>query len=334
MRANHPAARPGANLLANPGAQAGAASARGWDSVTIPGWQVASGLPTVVRYGTTHFPAATGKSPARPGGQLFAGGAGGTARLRQAVPLRSPARARARRHALPALRVARRHGPEPGRGDGGVRVRVRPACSRGTSSARPARVRPATGLVPRAATGTLPRGTASARVTLVLATSLTNIDGPDAPYVGYDRAVADDLRFTVAAPGPPARAAHPARLARSPLPARVPVLLRERGLRLRRRQHPAGPLPEQPAAQGQPAQPVLRRGAPERRQLPRPGRREHLRRPARRPAGGEPAVHHPTPATSATSSAPRTRPGRPTCKARTARATTRCTATTGTTTSR
>ena len=91
VRANHSAARPGANLLANPGAQAGAASARGWDSVTIPGWQVASGLPTVVRYGTAHFPAATGKSPALPGGQLFAGGAGGTARLRQAVPLRSAA---------------------------------------------------------------------------------------------------------------------------------------------------------------------------------------------------------------------------------------------------
>jgi hypothetical protein len=56
--ANHSAARPGTNLLANPGAQAGAASARGWDSVTIPGWQVSSGLPTVVRYGTTHFPVA------------------------------------------------------------------------------------------------------------------------------------------------------------------------------------------------------------------------------------------------------------------------------------
>ena len=60
----------------------------------------------------------------------------------------------------------------------------------GSASAR-------TGLVPRAATGTLPRGTASARVTLVLATSLTDIDGPDSPYVGYDRAVADALRFTV-----------------------------------------------------------------------------------------------------------------------------------------
>ena len=89
--ANHPAAPPGTNLLVNPGAQAGAASARGWDSVTIPGWQVSSGLPTVVRYGTTHFPAATGRWPARHDGQMFAGGAGGTARLRQVIPLRSAA---------------------------------------------------------------------------------------------------------------------------------------------------------------------------------------------------------------------------------------------------
>jgi YVTN family beta-propeller protein len=198
--ANHPAARPGTNLLANPGAQAGAASARGWDSVTIPGWQVSSGLPTVVRYGTTHFPVAIGEWPAVPGGQMFAGGAGGTARLRQVVPLRSPAGA-----------------PGPGgahyrlsawlggtaRSRAAVTVAFLSAAGRvlarqaigpvGSASAR-------AGLVPRAATGTLPHGTASARITLVLATSLTDIDGPDSPYVGYDRAVADALRFTVSDP--------------------------------------------------------------------------------------------------------------------------------------
>jgi hypothetical protein len=52
----------------------------------------------------------------------------------------------------------------------------------------------------RAAAGTLPPGTTGARVTLVLATSLTNDDGPNAPLVGYDRAVADGLRFSVSAP--------------------------------------------------------------------------------------------------------------------------------------
>src|SRR5262249_46811445 len=51
----------------------------------------------------------------------------------------------------------------------------------------------------RAATGTLPAGTASARVTLTLTTSLTNDDGPNAPLVGYDRAVADGLGFSVSA---------------------------------------------------------------------------------------------------------------------------------------
>ena len=46
------AAPAGANLLSNPGAEAGAFSAQGWDAVTIPGWEIARGLPTVVRYGT------------------------------------------------------------------------------------------------------------------------------------------------------------------------------------------------------------------------------------------------------------------------------------------
>jgi hypothetical protein len=55
-------------------------------------------------------------------------------------------------------------------------------------------------LAHRAATGTLPPGTASAQITLVLATSLTSDDGADAPIVGYDRAVADGLRFSVSAP--------------------------------------------------------------------------------------------------------------------------------------
>ena len=51
------------NLLVNPNATAGDVSAQGWDAVTIPGWQVAAGLPTVVRYGTLGFPRAEGASP-------------------------------------------------------------------------------------------------------------------------------------------------------------------------------------------------------------------------------------------------------------------------------
>src|SRR5215471_12112984 len=88
---SQPVAGPGSNLLVNPGAQAGAVSAEGWDAVTIPGWQVSSGLPTVVPYGAPHLSPATGQWPAVRGGSLFAGGAGGTARLTQTVSLRQAA---------------------------------------------------------------------------------------------------------------------------------------------------------------------------------------------------------------------------------------------------
>jgi YVTN family beta-propeller protein len=52
------------------------------------------------------------------------------------------------------------------------------------------------------ADGAIPSGTVSARITLTLATSLHNIDGPNSPYVGYDMAVADGLSFGVSAPAP------------------------------------------------------------------------------------------------------------------------------------
>src|SRR5690348_18409638 len=72
-RPTRPAAavRPGTSLVANGGAETGAASAQGWDAVTIPGWQVRRGLPTVVRYGTRGFPGHRAGGP----GKLFAGGA-------------------------------------------------------------------------------------------------------------------------------------------------------------------------------------------------------------------------------------------------------------------
>ena len=75
----------------------------------------------------------------------------------------------------------------------------------------------ATALRARALSGRCPRGATRARVTLTLATTLTNFDGPNAPLVGYDRAVADDIGFVVL--GPPAAPAG----ARSRPPAlRVP----------------------------------------------------------------------------------------------------------------
>jgi YVTN family beta-propeller protein len=195
--AAQPVARPGTNLLLNPGAQAGAVSAQGWDAVTIPGWQVSSGLPTVVPYGAPHLSRASGQWPALRGGSLFAGGAGGTARLTQAVALRQAAG--------PPVATGTRYrlsGWLGGTAMSRATVTVAFLSAAGTVLARRAisHGRGNDRLARRTATGTLPPGTASARVTLVLATSLTNDDGPNAPLVGYDRAVADGLRFSVSAP--------------------------------------------------------------------------------------------------------------------------------------
>jgi len=197
-----PAASPaGVNLLVNPGAEAGAYSIQGWDAVTIPGWQVTAGLPTVVRYGTRGFPKG-GR-----GGQLFAGGAGGTARLTQVVSLRTPSRAlqpAGTRYRLSAWLGG------TARSAAAVTVTFLGSSGRllGRRSIGPVHGR---GLGLLRVIGPLPRGAVRAEVELVLATSLTNIDGANAPLVGEDRAVADDVRFSVSAParrppalGPPA----------------------------------------------------------------------------------------------------------------------------------
>ena len=188
------ASRAGANLLVNPGAEAGAYSVQGWDAVTIPGWRVAAGLPTVVRYGTRGFP----KGGRR--GQLFAGGAGGTARLTQVVSLRAPNGALA-----PAGTPYRLSAWLGGTARSAASVTVTLLSASDRVLARGS-IGPARALGFRTAAGALPRGAARAEVELVLATSLPNIDGENAPLVGYDRAVADDVRFSLATPArrPPA----------------------------------------------------------------------------------------------------------------------------------
>jgi YVTN family beta-propeller protein len=202
-----------ANLLRNPSAEAGAASDQGWDSVTIPGWKVARGLPTVVRYGTRGFPAVSRRARGANRGQLFAGGPGGTARLVQWVGLRAPGGGNVVARA-PFELSARLGGSSSSRAS--VSVSFFSAAGRRLSDhALPAVTEPArkspTRLSRRSLRGRLPAGAVRAAVTLRLSTALRNVDGPNAPVVGYDRAVADDVRFDVRA------------RVRSPEPLKPPV---------------------------------------------------------------------------------------------------------------
>jgi YVTN family beta-propeller protein len=197
-----PAAPPGSNLLVNPGAEAGAASQQGWDAVTIPGWQVARGLPTVVGYGTRGFPGRADAGTRGRGRQLFAGGAGGPAVLTQQVPLRTAAG-----RAVPAGTRFRISGWLGGTvvSKAELEVVFLSATGRALGSSR---IGPVGGagdashpeFAWRQGSGTLPAGTRSAAAELYLTTSLTNYDGPDAPVAGYDRATADALTFSVSAP--------------------------------------------------------------------------------------------------------------------------------------
>ena len=194
-------ATPGSNLLLNPGAQAGVYSVRGWDAVTIPGWQVLSGLPTVVRYGTRLFPAATGRQPAVKGGLLFAGGAGGTARLRQVVTLRTGTGTRIRPGTH--FRLSAVLGGSAS-SSAKVRVTFKSAAGKvlGSATAGPVGGRGAAARTPsrRTRSGVVPSGATRVDVVLIMATTAPHVDGPYSPYRGYDRAVADNIAFRVSAP--------------------------------------------------------------------------------------------------------------------------------------
>jgi hypothetical protein len=203
----------GGNLLVNSRGTDGASSAQGWDAVTIPGWQVAAGLPTVVRYGTAGFPTAAAPWPASRG-RVFAGGAGGTARLGQSLSLRlaSGQPAPAGTHYRVAAWLG---GTSSSWAEVVVRFLSGTGHALGAQTIGPVGRAGHAGFAPRTGTGVLPAGTTAAQVTIVLATSLTNANGPDAPLAGYNRAIAGDLSLTVTAPVP-----GPAPLA--PPPARVP----------------------------------------------------------------------------------------------------------------
>jgi YVTN family beta-propeller protein len=190
-------APPGSNLLVNPGAMAGAVSQQGWDAVTIPGWQIRHGLPTVVRYGTSGFPGGADAGTHGRGQRLFAGGGGGSAVLTQQVPLRAGLAGTGFRISgwLGGTVVSKAQFEvvflsAAGRALG--ETRIGPVGGAGDASHPEFAFRQGSGRVPA--------GTRSAEAELDLTTSLTDYDGPDAPVVGYDRATADSLRFSVSAP--------------------------------------------------------------------------------------------------------------------------------------
>ena len=198
----------GTNLLLNPQATAGE-SAQVWDAVTIPGWQVKSGLPTVVRYGTSGFPKAAGRWPASRG-DLFAGGAGGTASLVHVVRFGS---------APPGTRFtagAWLGGTKTSDAELTVRFLDADGRVKSTVTIGPVGRQSRPVLAYRTVTGTIPAGAIQATVTLVLATTLTDYNGPDAPAVGNSYATAAGLRLAVSRPvaRPPALTPPPPRVPR------------------------------------------------------------------------------------------------------------------------
>jgi len=193
----------GRNLILNPGAEAGDTSAGGWDAVTIPGWSVRSGLPTVVKYGTSGFPSAKDPGPRAKGQKLFAGGAGGTAVLSQEVRLQVAgggalkAGTECRLSAWLAGWQASYATAEAalvsssGRTLGTIRLAKVVAAPRQTKPG---------GLKLESASARLPAKTWGVKVVLTLGTILKNYDGPDSPIVGYNRSAADNVSLTVNAP--------------------------------------------------------------------------------------------------------------------------------------
>ena len=206
----------GTNLLANGDAEFGQPTLSGYDAVTIPGWQVRQGLPTVAMYGEGGgFPGKNQPGPTERGTNLFAGGAGGTSILTQTVDVGS---------AAPAGATFELSGWLGGRGNrtdaASVQLSFRSAggASLGTATLGP--VTPAdrgnaTGLLHRARGGAVPAGTRTIDVALTMTTTNRNYDTHFSSVVGYNRAYADDLSLTLSIPAkapqvtpPPAHVPH------------------------------------------------------------------------------------------------------------------------------
>jgi hypothetical protein len=224
----------GPNLIVNGDAEAGAAAGSGYDAVTIPGWQI-SGLPTVVRYGqhtdgvtgtansprglnpAGTFPTASTPGPGDRGRQLFVGGSVASDALTQTDSL-LPAAGAIDHGGVHYTLAAWLGGNATDTSDASVTVSFLNA---GGSKLAGATIGPvaatdrllSTKLLQRSATGTIPPGTRSARVTL----TLTDGNRPNVALTNsYNNAYADDLSLHVstAVPAPPAPAVPFSRLGR------------------------------------------------------------------------------------------------------------------------
>jgi Phosphoesterase family len=194
----------GTNLLANGGADVGEGSRRGYDEVIVPGWQVAEGLPTVVRYGPKNFMGSSTPGPADRGHNFFAGGAGGTGVLTQDVPLLTPGGAPLGAGTrftfdgwLGGMAASKDHASVTlvFRGTGGAVL--------GQSTLGPvshdARGN-VTGLLRRTRSGAVPAGTTDVQVSLVMTTLAVHYDGYNGSVPGYNQAFADSLSLSVSTP--------------------------------------------------------------------------------------------------------------------------------------
>ncbi|HEY1762390.1 MAG TPA: alkaline phosphatase family protein [Acidimicrobiales bacterium] len=196
-------AAPGTNLVQNGGAESGGRSDTGWDAVTIPGWQIVSGLPSVIGYGTKSFIASSGERPPSSGQQLFVGGAGGPAVLSQRVALHAAGDSEiggATFNLTAAL-----GGRDRLSDDSSVEVTFENAQNKLLTSASLAPVTArdrsnTTELLDRSTEGSVPAGATSALVELRLTTLATDYNGPNGSTVGFNYAYADDISLSLSVP--------------------------------------------------------------------------------------------------------------------------------------
>jgi hypothetical protein len=189
------------NLIANGDGECGNPSVSGYDGVTIPGWQVA-GVPTVVGYDAGNgFPDASTPGPVNRGGGFFSGGPVGNSTLTQTADVSAAATAidgggvtynlsgwlggYAGETSWAIVKLAFRNSSGGNLGSGQIGPVT--AADRGQT----------TKLLQRTATGTIPAGTRSIAVSLLL-------EGESARNTAnkYNDAYADNLSLTLSTPLP------------------------------------------------------------------------------------------------------------------------------------